>query len=129
MVLAYSGLEADETLRTYSTLSALLAASNNEVTNTNYARKTLTDADLSAYSVDTSSHSITLPLPTQTWSSVGVGDAWAKLLVCYDADTSSGTDADILPVTAQDIKLNRAPLSPIGSDITLSWPSGLLIAT
>lgn len=128
VVLAYTGLEADNTLKTYSTLAALLAASNNEPTNTGYVRKTLTDADLSAYTVDTSAHSITLPLPTQVYAAVDAGDSWAKALVTYDSDTTSGTDASIVPVTAQDIRLNSALLAPNGGPVTFSWPNGLLVA-
>jgi hypothetical protein len=127
VVLAQSGLEADNVLRTYATLAALLA-SNNEVTNTNYARKTLTDASLAAYTVDTTTHATTLPLPPQTFASIQPGDVWAKALVCYDADTTSGTDADIIPVTAQDIRLNNVPVPPDGGNIIFSWPSGLLVA-
>ena len=128
VVLALVGLEDDTTLRTYPDLAALLAASNNEVTNTNYARKTLTDADLAVYTVDYSAHLITLPLPTQVYTGIDVGDTWAKALVTYDSDTTSGTDANIVPVTAQDIRLFSAPLSPNGGDITFSWPNGLLVA-
>ena len=62
VVLALVGLEVDATLRTYQDLATLLAASNNEVTNTGYLRKTLTDADLAVYTVDYSAHLITLPL-------------------------------------------------------------------
>jgi len=128
LVLALVGLEADDTLRTYADLASLLAASNNEVTNTGYARITLTDASLAAYTVDYTAHTITLPLPTQVYVAVDVGDTWSKALICYDSDTTSGTDANIIPVTAQDIRLNSAPLVPNGGAITFSWPSGLLVA-
>lgn len=128
VVLAYTGLEVDSVLKTYATLAALLAASNNEVTNSGYARKTLTDADLAAYTVDTTAHTITLPLPAQVYTAIGTGDTWGKALVTYDADTSSGTDADIIPVTAQDIRLNGFPLAPNGGNITFNWPTGLLVA-
>ena len=128
VVLALSGLEVDETLKTYATLAAILAASNNEPTNAGYVRKTLTQADLAAYTVDTSFHSITLPLPSQVYTAIAVGDSWAKALVTYDSDTTAGTDANIIPVTAQDIRLNGFPLTPNGGNITFSWPNGLLVA-
>ena len=128
VVLALVGLESDDVLRTYPDLASLLAASNNEVTNTGYARITLTDADLAVYTVDYSAHLITLPLPTQVYPAVDVGDTWAKALVTYDSDTTSGTDATIVPITAQDIRLYSAPLSPNGGAVTFSWPQGLLVA-
>ncbi len=127
IVVLALGHENDSTLRTYADLATLLG-SNFEVTNTGYARKTLTDADLAAYSVDYSAHSITLPLPTQMFAGIGAGDTWAKALVTYDSDTTSGTDASIIPITAQDVRLNGSPLSPNGGNITFSWPYGLLIA-
>jgi hypothetical protein len=128
IVLSLVGLEVDSTLRTYQDLATLLAASNNEVTNTGYSRITLTDADLSVYTVDYTAHLITLPLPSQVYTGIAVGDTWAKALVTYDSDTTSGTDANIIPVTAQDIRLYSAPLVPNGGDITFSWPNGLLVA-
>lgn len=128
VVLALSGLESDEILRTYATLADLLAASNNEVTNTGYSRKTLTDADLSAYTVDTTTHAITLQLPAQTYTSIQPGDTWSKALLCYDNDTTSSTDANIIPVTGQDIRLDGAPVPPDGGTIGFSWPNGWLVA-
>ena len=125
VVLAASGLEADGVLRTYADLATLLAASNNQVTNTGYARKTLTDADLSPISVDTTTHKTTLALPTQTFATISAGDTWGKLLGCYDSDTTGGTDANIVPVWANDIIGNAAV--PNGGDIVFAWPNGYII--
>lgn len=127
VVLSYVGIEVDDTLKSYATLAALIAA-NPEVTNAGYARKTVTDADLAAYTVDYTAHSITLYLPQQTYVGIGVGDFWGKCVVSYDSDTTSGTDANIIPVTAQDIRLNSAPIAPNGGDVQFTWPTGLLVA-
>ena len=113
VVLATSGLESDATIKDYDTLSAILAASTNEVTNTNYARKTLTDADLGASSPDDTNDRYDFDFADQTWSSVASGDGWSKLLVCYDSDTTGGTDANIIPLTAHDFVV-----TPNGSNIT-----------
>jgi hypothetical protein len=129
VVLAESGLESDSALRVYTNLGSLLAGASNEVTNTGYARKTLTDADLSAYTVDTSNHRITLSLPTQTWSTISAGDSWSKLLVCYDSDTTSGTDSNVVPVTGHDLRINNAAIVPNGSDVVVAFTSGFVIAT
>jgi hypothetical protein len=128
VVLASSGLEPDTTLRAYDTLSALLAASNNEPTNTNYARKTLTDSDLTAPTVDDVNNRVTLPFPTQTWTSVGAGDAWRKLLICYDSDTTAGTDANIIPVTAHDLLIAGSAIIPSGANIVVTGSNGWMIA-
>lgn len=126
--LASSGLEADSVLRTYATLSALLAASNNEVTNTNYARIVITDTGLAAYTVDTLTHTITLPLANQTFTTILAGDSWSKLLVCYDSDTTGGTDANIVPVCAVDTWKDGVPAVPNGNNIIVAFPNGLLVA-
>jgi hypothetical protein len=113
VVLATAGLEGDSTLKDYDTLSDILAAANDEVTNTNYARKTLTDADLGAISVDDTNDRFDYDIADQTWTAVASGDGWSKLLVCYDPDTTSGTDTTIVPLTGHDFVV-----TPNGSNIT-----------
>lgn len=131
VVLANSGLEADSALRQYDTLAAILAASNNEVTNVNYARIELDYYDLSAYTVDDDLSQILLELPTQTYIDIAAGDLWRKLVICYDEDTTGGTDADLIPVTAQDIldQNTGQAVIPNGNDIILAWPAGWLYAS
>lgn len=100
VVLKATGLEADATLKDYATLAAILAAANDEATNVNYARKVLTDADLAAWATDNTNNRTDLDLADFGWNDVGAtGGSWGKLLVCYDADTAGGTDANITPVT------------------------------
>ena len=122
VVLAEAGLESDDLLRDYDTLSALLAGASNEVTNTNYARKVLADADISAGTVDDTNDRVTLTYATQTWTSVAAGDAWRKLIVCYDSDTTAGTDANIVPVTFHDMLISGAAIVPSGANIL--WNPG-----
>lgn len=113
VVLATSGLESDATLMDADTLAAVVAGTTNEVTNTNYARKVLTDADISAFAPDDTNNRVDLDIPDQTWTAVAAGDGWSKLVVCYDSDTTGGTDANIIPLTAHDFVV-----TPDGSDIT-----------
>ena len=131
VVLASVGLEADAVLRTYADLSTLLAASNNQVTNTNYARKTLTDANISAPSVNTTTHKTTLSFDTavQAFTTILAGDAWRKILVCYDSDTTGGTDADIVPVSAHDLLISGAAVVPNGNTINVDFSAGYLVAS
>jgi hypothetical protein len=130
LVLASSGLEADAVLRTYDTLDVLLAASNNEVTNNNYARKTLTDANISPFTVSDTLNTITLPLANQTFSTIGAGDSWAKLLICYDSDTTGGGDASIIPVKMYDVQnpVTGAAVVPTGNNIIFGFSLGYHIA-
>lgn len=104
----------DATLIDLDTLAAVLAdADTAEVTNTNYARIVLTDSDLSAISPDDANDRMDLDFADQTWSAVAAGDSWTDLLVCYDGDTTGGTDANIIPLTCHDFSV-----TPDGSDIT-----------
>lgn len=104
IVAINAGAATDATMKDYDTLSALLGdADVAEVTNTGYARKVLTDSDLAAIPApdDTNDRS-ERSLPTQTWTGVGAGTAWTDLVVCYDPDTTGGTDADLVPLTLFD---------------------------
>jgi hypothetical protein len=57
----------DATLRDLDTLSAVLANANTaEVTNTNYARKVLTDADIVAFAPDDANDRTDIDIPDQT---------------------------------------------------------------
>ena len=114
IVVVVNSTATDATLKDLDTLALVLADANTaEVTNTNYARKTLTDADLSAISPDDANDRMDLDFADQTWSAVAAGDSWTDLLVCYDGDTTGGTDANIIPLTQHDFAV-----TPDGSDIT-----------
>lgn len=115
VALKSSGIEADAVLQDYDTLSAILAAANDEATNSGYARLTYTDTDLAAFAPDDTNNRVDLDLAVDfAWLAVqATGGAWAKLLVCYDNDTTAGTDANIVPLTHHDF-----PVTPDGSDIT-----------
>ena len=113
VVLATSGIETDAVLKDKDDLAAVVAGTTNEVTNTNYARKVLTDADIVAFAPDDTNDRVDLDIPDQTWTAVAAGDGWNDLLVCYDSDTTGGTDANIVPLTMHDFVV-----TPDGSDIT-----------
>lgn len=105
-----SGLEADATLIDVDSLSALLSGTTNE--QTTMGRKTLTDSDLAALPApDDTDNRYDVALPTVTWAAA-TGNAISKIAVCYDPDTTSGTDADIVPLTMFDFEQ-----TPAGADI------------
>lgn len=115
VVLKSAGISSDATLLDLDTLSAVLGSGSTvEATNTGYARKVLTDADIVAMAPDDTNDRMDIDIPDQTWTGVATsGGAWGKLLVCYDNDTTGGTDANIVPLTAHDFAV-----TPDGSDIT-----------
>lgn len=105
--------DTDATMKDRDDLSALLGGTANEVTNTGYARKVLTDAELAALAVDDTNDWFPVDIPDQTWTGVAAGTAWTDLVICYDNDTTGGTDANIIPLTCHDFAV-----TPDGSDIT-----------
>lgn len=113
LILATAGIESDATLIDKDDVAALVAGTTNEVTNSGYARKTLTDADLVAFAPDDTNDRVDLDIPDQTWTAVAAGDGWNDFVICYDSDTTVGTDSGIVPLTLHDFVL-----TPDGSDIT-----------
>ena len=114
VIVALVATATDAVMRDYDTLSALLGDANvAEATNTGYARKTLTDTDLAAFAADDTNDRVDLDIPDPTWTAVAAGDNWTDLVICYDDDTTGGTDANLIPLTLHDFAV-----TPDGSDIT-----------
>lgn len=113
LVLATAGIEADAVLKDVDTVTALVAGATNEVTNSGYARKTITDVDLTAFAPDDTNDRVDLDIPDQTWTAVAAGDGFNDFVVAYDSDTTAGTDANVEPCTQHDFVV-----VPDGSDIT-----------
>ena len=108
-----AGLESDATLIDADTLAAVLAGATNE--QTTMGRKTLTDAELAALPApDDTNDRYEVSLPTVTWTAA-TGNAISKILVCYDSDTTGGTDANIVPLTMFDFAQ-----TPSGADIQMT---------
>ena len=91
--------EADATLKDYATLAALLAGTNAEADFTNYARKVLTDADISAFTTDNANDWNVIDIPDQLWTAAGgtTDNTLAAYLVCYAPDTG-GADSTFVPL-------------------------------
>lgn len=108
-----SGLETDAVLGDKDDLAAVLSGATNE--QTTMGRKILTDADLVALPApDDANDRYDIALPTQTWTAA-TGAAISKIAVCYDPDTTGGTDANILPLTLFDFAI-----TPDGSDVQMT---------
>lgn len=113
-LLKATGLEADDTLNNYDDLAALLAAANDEADATNYARKTVT-ASITV-TVDDTGNKVDIDMPDLTWTALGgaSNNTIAKMLVCYDPDTTGGTDSTVIPLTYHDCTLTTD-----GTDVTV----------
>lgn len=112
MPLETSGLESDAVLIDKDDFAAVLAGTTNE--QTTMGRKTLTDTELAALPApnDTSDY-YEINLPEVTWTAA-TGNAISKIVVGYDNDTGTGTDANIIPLTMFDFVA-----TPDGSDIVM----------
>jgi hypothetical protein len=113
VVAINAGGVGDATLRDLDTLTDVLATAAAEVTNSGYARKTLADGALTVTVTD-GSDKVEVDFADQTWTGVASGDAWTDLIVCYDADTTGGTDANLVPLVQLDFAV-----TPNGGDITM----------
>lgn len=102
-----SGLETDAVLRDKADLAAFLAGTTNE--QTTMGRKTVTACTVT---VDNTNDRVAIDIADQTWIGAG-GNAISKLLICFDSDTTSGTDSNIVPLTLHDFSI-----TPDGSDVT-----------
>ena len=112
MVLATAGIESDATLKDKDTFADVFSGTTNEVTNTNYARKTIANGAITITYDDTNDR-VDVDIADQTWTGVAAGDGWNDIVIGYDSDTTAGTDANIIPVTQHDFVV-----TPDGSDIT-----------
>jgi hypothetical protein len=103
-----TGIETDATLKDYDDLAALLAGSSNE--QTTLGRKTVTTSITAT--VDDTNDRVDVDMLDVTWSATA-GNAIAAVLICYDPDTTGGTDSTIIPL----VKLD-CTMTPDGTDFT-----------
>ena len=107
--LEAAGLVDDATMRDYDDLGSLLAGASNE--QTTMGRKTLTGVTAT---VDDTNDRVNLDAADVTWTAA-TGNAIGAVVICYDPDTTGGTDADLIPLTKHDVSM-----TPDGSDFTLT---------
>lgn len=130
VILASGSANGIEGLRDFDTLAAVFAGGYTEVTNAGYARIELDNTDLSAITVDDTNNRILLTLPLQTFGSpnIAAGDIWDIGLVCYDSDSTGGTDANVVPVTAHELRIDGTAIPGIGQPIIWNLSSGWVLA-
>ncbi|MGW3847184.1 hypothetical protein [Streptomyces fagopyri] len=104
-----SGIVGDSTMRDYDDLSTLLAGASNE--QTTMGRKTLASV---TSAVDDTNDRWNIDSADVTWTAAS-GNAISAVVICYDPDTTTGTDSDLIPLTKHDVTM-----TPDGSDFTLT---------
>jgi hypothetical protein len=102
----------DATIIDFLTFAAVTAGGVTERSTGGWNRKTIDDAALAAFpGPDTANDRYDVDMPDQTWTNVTAG-AVTDLILCYDNDTTAGTDANLIPVAIYDF-----PITPDGSDV------------
>lgn len=96
VLLKSAGLEADATLQDYANLSTLLAAANDECDFTGYTRRTLANVT-SAVDNTNNLWKVDADDPA-TYTNTGTAQVAGAAIVCYDDDTTSGTDTNLIPI-------------------------------
>lgn len=110
-VIAWAAGDTDDAIKDADTVAAIEAlASTAEATNSGYARKVLTDADITAFSADDTNNRIDLDIPDQTWTGVAAGSNWTDLGIAYGLN--AGADSAKVPITWHDFVV-----TPSGTDI------------
>jgi hypothetical protein len=107
--LEATGLVSDAAMRDYDDLATLLAGATNE--QTSMGRKTLASVTVT---VDDTNDRVAVDCADITWTAA-TGNAIGAVVICYDPDTTGGTDADLIPLTKHDVSL-----TPDGNSFTLS---------
>lgn len=114
VAVAVNTAASDATLRDLDTLAAVLAdGDTDELNNSGYSRVVLTDSDLASMSPDDTNDRMTLTLPELDFGEVDAGMDATNIIIGYDGNTGSGTDADIIPLTC-----HAYAVSPNGGDMT-----------
>jgi hypothetical protein len=96
-------------------LTEVLAGAATEQTAGGWKRGTLTDTELATPAADNTNNRFALALPQFTWTGPTAGNNTTGLLVCYDSDTTAGTDASILPISEHDFAVTAD-----GNDVILN---------
>lgn len=117
LVLRAAALEADAVLIDKDSVQDLLSGTTDEATNAGYARLVLTDANITLPAPDDANDRFDVALGDLNFGAISAGDAWAKIVICYDSDTTAGTDANIIPLTCHDFAI-----TPDGSIVTADEP-------
>jgi hypothetical protein len=82
----------------------VIALAINEATFTGYARVTATGVTVT---VDDTNNRVDVDVADPSWNPT-TAEALTRILLCYDPDTTGGTDADLVPVFVDDFALTTA---------------------
>lgn len=97
VLLKSAGLATDATLRDFDDLAAVLAGTSDEADFTNYTRKTLANVTVT---IDDTNDRVNIDCDDVVYTSAGgaTNNTMGKAVICYDPDTTTGTDSSLIPL-------------------------------
>jgi len=107
--LEASGLVSDATMVDYDTLADILNGASNE--QTTVGRKTLASITVT---VDDTNDRVVIDAADVVYTAP-TGNAIGAVVICYDPDTTTGTDADLVPISKHDLAW-----TPDGNNFTIT---------
>ncbi|GIV00855.1 MAG: hypothetical protein KatS3mg014_2535 [Actinomycetota bacterium] len=115
VILQSTGLQADAVLKDHATLASVLA-SNSEASFGGYARQAATGVSITQ---DDTNEWVTITVNNPSWNPT-TAQAIGKILLCYDNDVGAGTDADIIPLCADDFAMTTPTSGTITYQVNAS---------
>jgi hypothetical protein len=112
----FTGTETDDNLRDADTLAAVIATAVNEATFAGYARLTATGVTVT---VDDPNNWVDVDATDPAWSPTAA-QALTRIGLFYDPDTTTGTDADLIPLFIDDYALT----TPTSGSVAYQVPAG-----
>ena len=97
IALESSGLETDAVLRDKADFASVVSGTTNE--QTTVGRKALTGVTVT---VDNTNDRVAPDSADVTWSAP-TGNPIGAVVICYDPDTTTGPDSDLIPLTKHDL--------------------------
>ncbi len=105
--LAAAGLQSDSLMQDHATLAAVLSANTEQTT---MGRLFATGVTVT---VNNASNQVEIDMDNAIFPAAS-GAVTGGLLVCYDPDTTTGTDSEIIPLAKYDFAV-----TPTGGDVTV----------
>jgi len=106
----FSGTETDDNIRDADNLTAVIATALDEATFAGYARVTATAVTVT---VDDANNWVLIDCADPSWSPTAA-QALTRIGLFYDPDTTTGTDADLIPIFIDDFALTTPTSGTVG---------------
>jgi len=114
IVIPFQSTDTDDAVRDCATVAAIEALSSSaERTANGWNRKTLTASDVTI-TVDNTNNRVDWDITDQSWTPTNAGDTTNRVVIAYDDDNTSGTDANLVPLVVVDFAI-----TPDGSQVTM----------